>query len=95
LAYTVLESFRKRKCTLDCGANLIGVTSGEHRRHRQDFLKNQLLSGAAARVVERGQRPFTPAPAFLEQRQSGEQRRRPGGEFDADCDIAMARQRPS
>ena len=29
----------------------------EHRRHRQDFLKNRLLSGAAARVVERGQRP--------------------------------------
>src|ERR1700747_1328638 len=43
LAYTVLESFRKRKSTLDCGANLIGVTPGEHRRHRQDFLKNQLL----------------------------------------------------
>jgi hypothetical protein len=90
LAYTVLESFRERKSTLDCGANLIGVTPGEHRRHRQDFLKNQLLSGASARVVERGQCPFTPTPAFLEQRQSREQRRCPGGEFDAGRDIAMA-----
>jgi hypothetical protein len=95
LACTVLASFRKRKPTLDCGANLIAVSLGEHRRLRQRFLKDHLLSGAAAGVVERGQRPFTPTPAFLQQRQSKEQRRRPGDEFDADRDIATVRQRPS
>src|SRR5258708_7446163 len=71
LAYTVLESFRKRKSTLDCGANLIGVTPGEHRRHRQDFLKNQLLSAAAPRPAERGQPPFTPPPPFPTHRHPG------------------------
>src|SRR6202041_2316628 len=81
LACAVLASFRKRKSTLDCGANLIAVSAGEHRRLRQGFLKNHLLSGAAAGVVERRQRPFTPTPAFLQQRQSKEQRRRRGGEF--------------
>ena len=95
LACTVLESFRQRKPTLEFDANLIAVTPGEHRRQRQGFLKNHLLSGAAAGVVERGQRPFTPTPAFPEQRQSDEQRRRPGGEFDADRDIATLGQRPS
>src|SRR5580693_3333514 len=91
----VLESFRKRKSTFDCGANMIAVTPGEHRRQRQGFLKNHLLSGASAGRVESGQRPFTPTPTFLEQRQSDEQGRRPGGEFDADRGIAMVRQRPS
>ena len=68
---------------------------GEHRQQRQGFLKNHLLSGVAAGAVGRGQRPFTPPPALLEQRQSDEQWRRPGGEFDADRGIAMVRQRPS
>src|ERR1700756_59536 len=95
LAPTVPASFRKRKSTLEFGTNLIAVTPGEHRRHRQGFLKNHLPSGASAGVVERGQRPFTPTPAFPEQRQSEEQRRRPGGEFDADRGIAVVRQRPS
>src|SRR6202043_2399385 len=95
LALTVLEGFRQRKSTFDCGANLIAVTPGEHRRQRQGFLKNHLLSGASAGVVEHGQRPFTPTPAFLKQRQSDEQGRRPSGEFDADDDIATVGQRPS
>src|ERR1700723_1029637 len=95
LAPTVLERFRPRKSTLEFGANLIVVAPGEHRRHRQGFLKNHLLSGASAGVVERRQRPFTPTPAFPEQPQSDEQRRRPGGEVDADRDIAMVGQRPS
>jgi hypothetical protein len=73
LAPTVLERFRKRNSTIDCGANLVAVTSGVHRRHRQGFLKDHLLSGAAAGVVERGLRPFTPAPAFPVQRQFDEQ----------------------
>ena len=53
------------------------------------------MSGVSAGVVERGQRPFTPTPAFLEQRQSDEQGHRPGSEFDANGDIARVRQRPS
>jgi flavodoxin len=44
-----------------------GRLIGEHRRHRQGFLKNHLLSGASADVVESGQRLFTPTPAFLDQ----------------------------
>src|ERR1700757_4480986 len=91
----VLESFRKRKSTLDCGANLIAVTPGEHPRQRQGFLKNHLLSGTTAGVVESGQCPFTPTLAFFSQRQSEEQGRPPGGEFDTDRHIAMIRQRPS
>src|ERR1700722_6818109 len=87
-ACTVRENFRKRKSTLVFGANLIAGTPGEHRRQRQSFLKNHLLSGTTAGVVESGNRPFTPTPAFLEQRQSDEQGRRPGGEFDADRGIA-------
>jgi Transposase DDE domain len=95
LARTVLECFRERKPTLEFGANLIVVAPGKHRRHRQGLPKNHLLSGAATDVVERAQRPFTPTPAFLEQRQSEEQGCRPSGEFDADRDIAIVRQRPS
>ena len=68
LARPILKGFRKRKSTLEFGPNLIAVTSGEHRRQRQGFLKDHLLSGASAGVVERGQRPFTPTPAFLKQR---------------------------
>ena len=85
----VLESFRKRKSTFEFGTDLIGVPPGEHRQQRQGFLKNHLLSGAAAGAVESGQRAFTPPPALLEKRQSDEQWRRPGGEFDADRGIAM------
>jgi hypothetical protein len=95
LACTVLESFREREPTLKFSANLIAVTPGKHRRHRQGFLKNHLLSGASAGVGERGQRPFAPTPAFLEQRQSNEQGCRPGGEFDAERDVATVGQRPS
>ena len=95
MAPTVLERFRKRQSKLEFSANLIAVTPGEHRRQRQGFPKKHLLSGAAAGVVEHGQRPFTPTPAFPEQRQSDEQRRRRGGEFDAGHDIAMVGQRPS
>ena len=94
LALTVLEGFRQRKSTFDCGANLIGVPPGKHRRHCKGFLKNHLLSGTAAGAVECGQRPFTPTSAFLQQRQSEEQGRRPGGEFDAHRDIATLRQCP-
>jgi hypothetical protein len=54
LAPAVLERFRKRKSTLEVGANLIAVSAGKHRRQRQGFLKNHLLSGASAGVVERG-----------------------------------------
>ena len=95
MACTILERFRKRKSTLYCGVNLIVVTPGVHRRQRQGFLKNHLQSGASAGVVESGQCPFAPSPAFVKQRQSDEQARRPGGEFDADRDIAMVGQRPS
>src|SRR5271156_5231615 len=91
----VLETFRKRKSTLVFGANLIGVTPGEHRRQRQGFLKKHLVPSASAGVVKRGQCPFTPTPAFHQQPQSDEQWRRPSGEFDADRDIAMVRQSPS
>src|SRR5580704_12640752 len=84
LACTVLEGLRKRKPSLDCGTNLIAVTPGEHRRKRQGFPKNHLVPGATAGVVESGQRPFTPSPAFSEQRESEEQRRGPGSECDAD-----------
>jgi hypothetical protein len=72
LARRVLESFRKCKPTLEFGANLIAVTSGEHRRYRQGFLKDHLLSGATAGVIERGQRPFTPTHTFLQQPPSDE-----------------------
>src|ERR1700723_2978 len=95
LAPTVLESFRQRKSTFEFGTDLIAVAPGEHRRHRQGFLKDHLLSGASAGVVEGGLCPFAPTPAFPEQRQSEEQRRRPGGKFDADRSIAMVGQRPS
>src|SRR5271154_4077069 len=95
LAPTVLESFRKRKSTLKFGAGPIGVPPGEHRRLRQGFLKNHLLSGASAGIVESGLCPFAPTPAFLQQRQSDEQGRPPGGKFYADRSIAMVGQRPS
>src|ERR1700741_2851681 len=91
----ILKSLRKRKSTLDRGANLVAVAPSVNRRQRQGFLKDHLLSGASAGVVEHGQRPFTPTPTFLEQRQSDEQGRRPSGEFDADREIAMVGQRPS
>src|SRR5882762_1214534 len=32
LMLPVLEGLRKRKCALDCGANLVTVSFGEHRR---------------------------------------------------------------
>src|SRR5580698_4428808 len=66
LARRILERFRQRKPAVVFGANLIAVTPGEHRRQRQGFLKNHLLSGASAGRVEGGQRPFTPTPAFPE-----------------------------
>src|SRR5580693_1201557 len=95
LAPTVLESFRQRKSTFEFGTDLIAETLGKHRRQRQNLLKNHLLSGASAGIVESGLCPFAPTPAFLQQRQSDEQGRRPGGKFDADRSIAMVGQRPS
>jgi hypothetical protein len=68
LASTVLVSFRKRKPTLDCGANLICLTPGVHRRKPQGFLKDHFLSGPTAGVVESGQRPVAPSSAFFKQR---------------------------
>ncbi len=95
MAHLILTCFRERESELVLGANLVAVTSAEHRRHRQGLLKNHLQPGAAAGIVESGQCAFTPTPAFPEQRQFDEQCRRPGGELDADSDIATARQRPS
>ena len=95
LARTVLERFRKYKATLDCGTNLFAVSLGEHRRYRQRLLKDQLLPGAAAGVVEGGQRPFTPTPAFLEQGQSDENGAAQRGEFDPDGNVAVVGERPS
>src|SRR3984957_14007302 len=95
LTPTVLESFRQRKSTFEFGTDLIAETLGKHRRQRQNLLKNHLLSGASAGIVESGLCPFAPTPAFLQQRQSDEQGRRPGGKFDADSSIAMVGQRPS
>ena len=54
LARLIFKSLRKRKSTLEFGANLIAVSAGVHRRPRQGFLKNHLLSRASSDVVERG-----------------------------------------
>src|SRR5260370_24298400 len=61
LMVPVLEGFRKRYSTLDCGANLVTVSFGEHRRYRQSLLENHLPSDPAAGGVEPGQRPLAPA----------------------------------
>ena len=95
LARTILERFCKRESTLEFDAHLVAIAPGEHRRQCQSFLEDHLLSGASAGVVKRGQCPFTPTPAFIKQRQSDEQRRRPGGEFNSDRNIATVGQRPS
>src|SRR5579863_4291823 len=52
LAGTILERFRKREATLEFDANLVAVAPGEHRRQRQSFLEDHLLSGASAGVVK-------------------------------------------
>src|SRR5580698_6057911 len=52
LVQWVLKSLRECKPTLDRSTNLVVAPAGEHQRQRQRFLKNHLLAGASAGVIE-------------------------------------------
>ncbi len=90
----VVQILSQRKSSFDCGANLVAVALGEHRGKRHRLLQDHLRSCVAGRLVNKGESPLAIAAAFVEQRQSNEQRCCAGGQFYGQGSIAMIGERP-
>ena len=83
-----------RKASAQGGTRRFAAAAREHQGQSERGLDVHLLGAAARGRIDREQRPFRPAPAFGQQRHREENRRRRGGERNADADIAVRAEAP-